>query len=152
MWALICLFTNHQLVLGHPVPNPGHNCACVDPAVQYSWQSSTCSKKLGYICYSKKAEQIPSQGKENIYLILFRTTLVYCGFIRLSMYFSWAAVETTVCSRPWIPYNGHCFYINRTQKTWPDAQENCRNEGGDLVSIHNVEDQSFIISQLGYGM
>uniref|UniRef100_A0A8C9WX26 Mannose receptor, C type 1b n=1 Tax=Sander lucioperca TaxID=283035 RepID=A0A8C9WX26_SANLU len=94
---------------GHPLPDPGQNCATVDPAVQYSWQSSTCSKKLGYICYSKAAEVLP-----------------------------------------WIPYNGHCFHLNRTQKTWDDAQRECRNEGGDLVSIHNVEDQSFVISQLGY--
>ncbi|XP_070774848.1 macrophage mannose receptor 1-like [Enoplosus armatus] len=106
---------------GHPLPNPGHNCAIVDPAVQYSWQSSPCSKKLGYICYSKAAEQLPTQ-----------------------------AVETGFCSRPWIPYNGHCFHLNRTQKTWSDAQRQCRNEGGDLVSIRNVEDQSFVISQLGY--
>uniref|UniRef100_A0A8D0CPC0 Mannose receptor, C type 1b n=1 Tax=Sander lucioperca TaxID=283035 RepID=A0A8D0CPC0_SANLU len=102
---------------GHPLPDPGQNCATVDPAVQYSWQSSTCSKKLGYICYSKAAEVLPT---------------------------------TAFCSRPWIPYNGHCFHLNRTQKTWDDAQRECRNEGGDLVSIHNVEDQSFVISQLGY--
>ncbi|XP_042352885.1 macrophage mannose receptor 1-like isoform X2 [Plectropomus leopardus] len=106
---------------GHPLPNPGHNCAFTDPAFQYSWQSSLCSKKLGYICYSKESEVLPTQ-----------------------------AVETGFCSRPWIPYNGHCFHLNRTQKTWSDAQQECRNEGGDLVSIHNVEEQSFVVSQLGY--
>ncbi|XP_070829826.1 macrophage mannose receptor 1-like [Chaetodon trifascialis] len=106
---------------GHPLPNPGHNCAIFDPAVQYSWQSLPCSKKLGYICYSKAVEEVPTQ-----------------------------AVETGFCSRPWIPYNGHCFYLNRTLKTWSDAQRECRNGGGDLVSIRNVEDQSFVISQLGY--
>ncbi|XP_044077015.1 macrophage mannose receptor 1-like [Siniperca chuatsi] len=106
---------------GHPLPNPGHNCAIVDGAVQYSWQSSTCTKKLGYICYSKGALAPPTQ-----------------------------AVETGFCSSPWIPYNGHCFHLNRTQKTWTDAHRECRKEGGDLVSIRNVEDQSFVISQLGY--
>ncbi|XP_040911918.1 macrophage mannose receptor 1-like [Toxotes jaculatrix] len=105
---------------GHPLPDPGHNCAALDPAVQYSWQSAPCSKKLGYICYSKRAEEIPTQ------------------------------VETGYCSSPWIPYNGHCFHLNRTQITWPDAQRQCRTEGGDLVSMRNVEDQSFVISQLGY--
>uniref|UniRef100_A0A4W6EYQ1 Mannose receptor, C type 1b n=1 Tax=Lates calcarifer TaxID=8187 RepID=A0A4W6EYQ1_LATCA len=106
---------------GHPIANPGHNCAILDPAVQYSWQSSPCTKTLGYICYSKGAEETPTP-----------------------------AAETGFCSRPWIPYNGHCFHLNRTQKTWPDAQRACRMEGGDLVSIRNVEDQSFVISQLGY--
>ncbi|XP_054870853.1 macrophage mannose receptor 1-like isoform X2 [Amphiprion ocellaris] len=106
---------------GHPLPDPGHNCAVADPAVQYTWQSSPCSKKLGYICYSKGAEERPTQ-----------------------------AVGTGLCSAPWIPYNGHCFHLNRTQKTWSDAQKQCRDERGDLVSIRNVEDQSFVISQLGY--
>ncbi|XP_042352883.1 macrophage mannose receptor 1-like [Plectropomus leopardus] len=106
---------------GHPLPDPGHNCAIVEPAAEYSWQSSPCSKKLGYICYSKEAEVLPTK-----------------------------AVETGFCSRPWIPYSGHCFYLNQTQKTWSEAQRECRNFGGDLVSISNVEDQSFVISQLGY--
>ncbi|KAI4809335.1 hypothetical protein KUCAC02_018227, partial [Chaenocephalus aceratus] len=106
---------------GHPLADPGHNCAIADPAVQYSWQSSLCSKKLGYICYSKAAEALPTK-----------------------------AAETGFCSAPWIPYNGHCFNLNRTQKTWPDAQRDCRFEGGDLATIRNVEDQSFVISQLGY--
>ncbi|XP_056277834.1 macrophage mannose receptor 1-like [Pseudoliparis swirei] len=106
---------------GHPLPNPGHNCAILDPAVQYSWQSVPCSKKVGYICYSEVAEIPPAQAGVK-------------GF----------------CSSPWIFYNGHCFHLNRTQKTWPDAQRACRNDGGDLVSISNVEDQSFVISQLGY--
>ncbi|KAM9349891.1 macrophage mannose receptor 1-like [Symphorus nematophorus] len=106
---------------GHPLPHPGHNCAFINGAVQHSWQSSTCTKRLGYICYSDRAVASPTE-----------------------------AAETGFCSSPWIPYNGHCFYLNRTQKTWTDAQRECRKEGGDLVSIHNVEDHSFVISQLGY--
>ncbi|KAM8849997.1 macrophage mannose receptor 1-like isoform 2-T2 [Spinachia spinachia] len=105
---------------GYPLPSPGHSCGMVDPAVQYSWQSLPCSKKLGYICYSKAAEILPAQG------------------------------VTGFCSSPWIFYNGHCFHLNRTQQTWSDAQRECFNERGDLVSIRNVEDQSFVISQLGY--
>nr|XP_046265195.1 macrophage mannose receptor 1-like isoform X4 [Scatophagus argus] len=106
---------------GHPLTNPGHNCAIIDGVVQYSWLSSTCTKKLGYICYSEGVVAPPTE-----------------------------APETGFCSRPWIPYNGHCFYLNRTKKTWSDAQRECRKDGGDLVSIRNVEDQSFVISQLGY--
>ncbi|XP_022613796.1 macrophage mannose receptor 1-like isoform X2 [Seriola dumerili] len=106
---------------GHPLPYPGHNCAIVDPTVQYSWQSLPCTKKVGYICYTKGPEENPKQ-----------------------------AVETGFCSSPWIPYNGHCFHLNRTQKTWSEAQTECVHEGGDLVSIRNVEEQSFVISQLGY--
>uniref|UniRef100_A0AAZ1WXN7 Mannose receptor, C type 1b n=1 Tax=Oreochromis aureus TaxID=47969 RepID=A0AAZ1WXN7_OREAU len=107
---------------GHPVSNPGYKCGIIDGAVQYSWQSSKCNKKLGYICYSEGPLAAPTEAAES-------------GF----------------CTAPWIPYNGHCFYLYRNEtKKWSDAQKTCRKEGGDLVSIRNVEDQSFIISQLGY--
>lgn len=70
---------------------------------------------------------------------------------KISMFSTFSVAETGFCSSPWILYNGHCFYLNRTERTWSDAQRECRNSGGDLVSIRNVEDQSFVISQLGYG-
>ncbi|XP_019121793.1 macrophage mannose receptor 1 [Larimichthys crocea] len=107
---------------GHPHSSPGHNCGIMNSAVQYSWQSSSCTKRLGYICYSKK--EVPVLPTE--------------------------ATQPRFCSSPWIPFNGHCFYLNRTRRTWTDAQRECRKEGGDLVSIQNVEEQSFVISQLGY--
>uniref|UniRef100_A0AAX7T5A0 Mannose receptor, C type 1b n=1 Tax=Astatotilapia calliptera TaxID=8154 RepID=A0AAX7T5A0_ASTCA len=88
--------------------------------VRYLWQSLPCSNKLGYICYSKEAEEAPTRA------------------------------GTGFCSNPWIHYNGHCFHRNQAQKTWSEAQVACHQDGGDLVSIHSVEDQSFIISQLGY--
>uniref|UniRef100_A0A1A8MEC8 Macrophage mannose receptor 1-like n=2 Tax=Nothobranchius pienaari TaxID=704102 RepID=A0A1A8MEC8_9TELE len=105
---------------GNPVSNPGHNCAVLDSFGQYSWQSSSCTKKMGYICHKGGNPPTPS--------------LVEQGF----------------CSDPYIPYNGHCFHLQRTTQTWPDAQRECRKDGGDLVTINNVEDQSFVISQLGY--
>ncbi|KAM4552770.1 macrophage mannose receptor 1-like isoform 2-T2 [Odontesthes bonariensis] len=105
---------------GYPQPNPGHNCALLDSTGQYSWQSSSCLKRLGYICYKGGTPPAPPQTEQ--------------GF----------------CSTHWIPYNGHCFHLERNPKTWSDAQIECRKEGGDLVSIRNVEDQSFVISQLGY--
>uniref|UniRef100_A0A671U1P3 Mannose receptor, C type 1b n=1 Tax=Sparus aurata TaxID=8175 RepID=A0A671U1P3_SPAAU len=105
---------------GHPLPNPGHNCAFLDSAGQHTWQSSSCAKKLGYICYKDGAPPTHPQ------------------------------IEQGFCSSPWIPYNGHCFQLQRTLQTWSNAQKECRKEGGDLVSVRNVEDHSFVISQLGY--
>ncbi|KAM6919049.1 macrophage mannose receptor 1-like [Xenentodon cancila] len=106
---------------GHPLSSPGQLCAIINGEVQYSWQSSSCNKKLGYICYSRGVLAAPT-----------------------------GAPETGFCSAPWTQYNGHCFLLNRIKKTWPDAQVACRKEGGDLVSIRNIEDQSFVISHLGY--
>ncbi|KAG7523935.1 hypothetical protein JOB18_004764 [Solea senegalensis] len=105
---------------GHPLPNPGHNCAFLDTGGLQTWQSSSCAKKLGYICYKSGASPTPPQ------------------------------VEQGFCASPWIPYNGHCFHLHRTLQTWTDARTECRKGGGDLVSMRNVEDHSFVISQLGY--
>lgn len=33
---------------------------------------------------------------------------------------------------------------------WEEALTSCRKNDGDLVSIHNMEEHSFIVSQLGY--
>uniref|UniRef100_A0A674B7R6 Macrophage mannose receptor 1-like n=1 Tax=Salmo trutta TaxID=8032 RepID=A0A674B7R6_SALTR len=58
--------------------------------------------------------------------------------------------ETGFCSSPWIPYAARCFLLQRTKKTWTEAQTECRKDGGDLASIHNIEQHSFVMSQLGY--
>lgn len=105
---------------GHPHPNPGYNCAVIDSFGQQTWESSTCKKQMGYICYKDGAPP-PT-----------------------------VTIETGFCASPWIPYNGHCFHLHRELKTWAEAQKECRKEEGDLVNIRNVEDQSFVISQLGY--
>uniref|UniRef100_A0A673Z8X1 Macrophage mannose receptor 1-like n=1 Tax=Salmo trutta TaxID=8032 RepID=A0A673Z8X1_SALTR len=94
---------------GHPLSDPGQMCGLVDPAQQSYWQSSLCSKKHGYIC--QKDPPTPPVHPE----------------------------ETGFCSSPWIPYAARCFLLQRTKKTWTEAQTECRKDGGDLASIHNIE-------------
>ncbi|KAM7379551.1 hypothetical protein PAMP_005097 [Pampus punctatissimus] len=120
--SLVSITDPHEqsIISGNPLPNPGHNCAILDTAGVHSWQSSSCTKRLGYICYKDATPPPPPQ------------------------------IEQGFCSSPWIPYNGHCFHLIRTVQTWTNAQKECRKEGGDLVNIRNLEDQSFVISQLGY--
>lgn len=53
-----------DVILGYPLHNPGYNCVNVDPAAQYFWQNTPCSKELGYICYSNVDEEhLLTQGK-----------------------------------------------------------------------------------------
>uniref|UniRef100_A0A3P9LTA8 Mannose receptor, C type 1b n=1 Tax=Oryzias latipes TaxID=8090 RepID=A0A3P9LTA8_ORYLA len=106
---------------GYPLSSPGHVCGFADGTADYSWRNSVCSKRLGYICCSHGGPAVPTK-----------------------------APEAGLCTAPWISYNGRCYQLYRSQKTWSDAQLTCRKEEGDLVSIHNVEEQSFIFSELGY--
>lgn len=91
----------------------------------------------------------------SVLLLLLLFTEDSLSLIDLSFYLcycvtSFPVMHTGSCPRPWIPYLGHCYYLNRAKKTWLEARDACRRDGGDLMSILNIEEQSFAISQLGY--
>ncbi|XP_030630453.1 macrophage mannose receptor 1-like [Chanos chanos] len=89
---------------------------------KFGWQSEVCSKRLGYIC--QKGNTLPSVSPE-----------VHKGY----------------CSSPWIPYAGHCYFLYREQKkTWLEAKAACLKDDGDLLSILNIEEQDFVVSQFGF--
>ncbi|KAI5104059.1 macrophage mannose receptor 1 precursor [Silurus meridionalis] len=106
---------------GQPSTLLGHSCGAINQESDSKWSTDVCSVKHGYICQKDlSTPTIPP------------------------------VVHTGSCPRPWIPYLGHCYYLNRNKKTWLEARDACRRDGGDLLSILNVEEQSFAISQLGY--
>ncbi|NXT10999.1 MRC1 protein, partial [Prunella fulvescens] len=89
------------------------------------WENQLCDRKLGYICQ-----------KRNTSLDSFTIASGDSKHIK--------------CPRDWVPYAGHCYRIYRTPKIWKEAQSSCRKEDGELASIHNIEEYSFTVSQLGY--
>ncbi|KFO74794.1 Macrophage mannose receptor 1, partial [Cuculus canorus] len=54
------------------------------------------------------------------------------------------------CTNGWWPYAGHCYSIQREPKVWKDALTSCKKQDGDLASVHNIAEHSFLVSQLGY--
>ncbi|NWH57209.1 MRC1 protein, partial [Geococcyx californianus] len=54
------------------------------------------------------------------------------------------------CTDGWWPYAGHCYSIQREPKLWKDALTSCKEQDGDLASVHNIAEHSFVLSQLGY--
>ncbi|KFQ70858.1 Macrophage mannose receptor 1, partial [Phaethon lepturus] len=89
------------------------------------WENQLCDRKLGYIC-QKRNSSLDSSTIASGDLKPFK------------------------CPREWVAYAGHCYRIFRTPKIWKAAQSSCRKEDGDLASIHNIEEYSFTVSQLGY--
>uniref|UniRef100_A0A3B1JA80 Mannose receptor, C type 1b n=1 Tax=Astyanax mexicanus TaxID=7994 RepID=A0A3B1JA80_ASTMX len=108
-------------ISGQPSSLPGHSCGVLDQSHDSGWSTAVCSEKHGYICQ----RGLPTPTVPPV-------------------------VHTGSCHSPWIPYSGHCYLLSRTKRTWLEAKDSCRREGGDLLSILNVEEQSFTISQLGY--
>ncbi|XP_016338293.1 macrophage mannose receptor 1-like [Sinocyclocheilus anshuiensis] len=108
---------------GHPSLEPGLNCAVLNAGKASKWESISCSKKLGYICRKgNSTDNTSPPGKD----------------------------QPNFCPGAWVPYAGHCYYLQRTKMMWSDALAACHREGADLASIHNIEEHSFIISQSGY--
>ncbi|NXL50685.1 MRC1 protein, partial [Podilymbus podiceps] len=89
------------------------------------WENQVCDQKLGYICQKRRFS-------------LDSSTLAS------------GDLKPSKCLRGWVAYAGHCYRIYRTPKTWKAAQSSCRKEDGELASIHNIEEYSFTVSQLGY--
>uniref|UniRef100_W5L4U0 Mannose receptor, C type 1b n=1 Tax=Astyanax mexicanus TaxID=7994 RepID=W5L4U0_ASTMX len=106
---------------GQPSSLPGHSCGVLSQLYGSGWSTDVCSEKHGYIC--QRCLNTPTVPP---------------------------VVNTGSCYSPWIPYSGHCYLLSRTKRTWLEARDACRREGGDLLSILNVEEQSFTLSQLGY--
>ncbi|KAJ8010370.1 hypothetical protein DPEC_G00074360 [Dallia pectoralis] len=109
---------------GHPSSEPGLSCATLNAGKASKWETSECSKKLGYICRKGNSTALaPAHISKD---------------------------QPTFCPSHWIPYAGSCYFLDRTKKMWRDALTACHKDGGDLASIHNIEEQSFILSQTGY--
>ncbi|XP_043921441.1 macrophage mannose receptor 1-like [Protopterus annectens] len=110
---------------GNPADNPGMNCATLNPDKNEKWETRECGRRLGYICKKGK-----SMG--TIFIDTSDST------------------EHIKCPDHWVPYAGYCYTIKREEKMWKEALSACRKEDADLTSIHNIEQHSFILSQLGY--
>ncbi|CAM2105345.1 unnamed protein product [Caretta caretta] len=79
-------------------------------------------------------DDLCSQGYEDLFTWLGNANGAPCVFpFKLSG--KWYAECTDAASEP---------------KMWKEALTSCTKEDGDLASIHNIKEHSFIVSQLGY--
>ncbi|CAL9698126.1 unnamed protein product [Knipowitschia caucasica] len=108
---------------GHPSSEPGTNCATLNSGKASKWESNACTKKLGYICRRGNSTTLPAPLSKD---------------------------QPSFCPNHWVPYSGNCYYLDRSKKMWRDALSACHKEEGDLASLANIEEQSFIVSQMGY--
>ncbi|XP_072781570.1 macrophage mannose receptor 1 isoform X2 [Taeniopygia guttata] len=110
---------------GSPSLLPGKICGLLNPRKNAKWENQACNQRLGYICkkgsFSSKADIMPK-----------------------------GELRPVQCTDGWWPYAGHCYSIHRDPKTWEDALSSCKKQDGDLASIHNIAENSFLVSQLGY--
>ncbi|XP_051465466.1 macrophage mannose receptor 1-like isoform X2 [Apus apus] len=110
---------------GSPFLLPGKICGVMNPKKNAKWENQACNQRLGYICkkrnFSSKSDTIPKEE-----------------------------LRAIKCTDGWLPYAGHCYSLQRELKTWKDALTSCKKQDGDLASVHNIAEYSFLVSQLGY--
>ncbi|KAM8967854.1 macrophage mannose receptor 1 isoform 2-T2 [Pelodytes ibericus] len=124
-WSVGNPFRFLHWVPGNPSTEPGKNCVSLNPGKNARWESRECRQKLGYIC--KK------------------------GNITSSSFIVAPDPDIPIsCPPSWLPYAGSCYALKTETKIWTEALSSCRKEEGDLASIHNVEEISFIISQFEF--
>ncbi|ETE61035.1 Macrophage mannose receptor 1, partial [Ophiophagus hannah] len=123
-------WTNHQPLRyfnwapGSPSSETGKNCGLMHGRIG-KWENSQCEQKHGYICKRMNSSiQAPGPSSDDL--------------------------KPIKCPGDWAGYAKHCYRLNRDRKTWKDASVSCQKDGGHLLSIHDIEEYSFVFSQLGY--
>ncbi|XP_074479551.1 ladderlectin-like [Sebastes fasciatus] len=50
------------------------------------------------------------------------------------------------CPTNWTEWSGHCFLYVPNRMKWADAERYCQDYGGNLPSVHNLDEYNFIQS------
>ncbi|KAF4071637.1 hypothetical protein AMELA_G00275570 [Ameiurus melas] len=58
-------------------------------------------------------------------------------------------LATVLVKQGWILVNSSLYYIPTEEKNWTESREDCREKGADLVILNSIDEQEFIINQLG---
>ncbi|XP_062584464.1 perlucin-like protein [Saccostrea cucullata] len=53
--------------------------------------------------------------------------------------------QNTVCPVGWVPFDGHCYFLNETKRNWNDAKEQCEHNEAHLVEIETLEENTWIM-------
>ncbi|XP_034257720.1 macrophage mannose receptor 1-like [Pantherophis guttatus] len=109
---------------GSPSSETGKTCGLFQSR-NGKWENDLCDLKHGYICKRMNSSMQASTPSSD-------------------------DLKPVKCPEGWVGYAKHCYRLNRDRKTWKDASVSCQKDGGHLLSIRDIEEYSFVFSQLGY--
>uniref|UniRef100_A0A8C3J8B3 Lymphocyte antigen 75 n=1 Tax=Calidris pygmaea TaxID=425635 RepID=A0A8C3J8B3_9CHAR len=102
-------------------PLDGTSCVVMN-AASGQWQSYHCGTPLPYVC--KKSLQEVSSLPE-----------------------IWSHLDTR-CDSGWLPHNGFCYRLMDNQASWSVAEESCKANKSNLISIHSLADVELVVTKL----
>uniref|UniRef100_A0A8V5GL26 Lymphocyte antigen 75 n=1 Tax=Melopsittacus undulatus TaxID=13146 RepID=A0A8V5GL26_MELUD len=102
-------------------PLDGTSCVVMN-AASGQWQSYHCGTPLPYIC-KKSLSEVP----------------------RLPEF--WRHLDTR-CDSGWLPHNGFCYMLVNSEASWSTADELCKANKSNLISIHSLADVELVVTKL----
>ena len=105
-------------------PLDGTSCVAMN-AASGQWRSYHCGNPLPYVC--KKSFKEVSNLTE-----------------------FWRHVNTR-CDAGWLPHNGFCYMLIHNQASWSTADQLCKANKSNLISIHSLADVELIVTKLHNG-
>uniref|UniRef100_A0A8C0BWH6 Lymphocyte antigen 75 n=1 Tax=Buteo japonicus TaxID=224669 RepID=A0A8C0BWH6_9AVES len=102
-------------------PLDGTSCVVMN-AASGQWQSYHCGTPLPYIC-KKSLNEVSSLPE------------------------FWRHLDTR-CDSGWVPHNGFCYMLINNQAPWSTADELCKANKSNLISIHSLADVELVVTKL----
>nr|XP_049594083.1 macrophage mannose receptor 1-like isoform X11 [Syngnathus scovelli] len=108
------------------------SCAYVNQGVHEGsqpgkWRHGSCGSSLAYMC-ERSPDDCPDGWP--------------CSYKDLG--YTYSRVETSYCDSGEFLYNDSCYHFEGRLKTWQDAEDLCKEEGGLLASVHSKVDGLFL--------
>ncbi|XP_053199776.1 type-2 ice-structuring protein-like isoform X2 [Scomber japonicus] len=76
---------------------------------------------------------------------MLAVSLLVCAMMALTMAEEALQIERSAsCPGGWTDSNSRCFLFVSTSLTWADAEKHCQSHGGNLASVHSLEEHHMI--------
>ncbi|KAK3582967.1 hypothetical protein CHS0354_027082 [Potamilus streckersoni] len=109
----------------------GEDCGSIIAELEesYKWNDMPCNNTFGYICKKHASDKTPNATSATKSPKTSET-------------------GSLGCKGDWREYGDKCYLLVQAKTNWKTALKSCRQEGGDLASVANQDEQNFIFSQM----
>lgn len=56
--------------------------------------------------------------------------------------------EKTCCPIDWLEHESSCYWFSQSDKSWPEADQNCQLQNSHLVVVTSLEEQVSLVAPL----
>ena len=105
---------------------------CIRSTLNWKWRDKDCNMLHKSIC---EIEPTKDTG---------HTTSTTTTVTTSTTSYRTTTTPIPTCPSDWTLYMNHCYYQDYVDRSWYNAQSNCNNQGGYMLSIETTEEFEFI--------